>query len=343
MEEVEEVWKQVINYDHYEVSNYGRLRNKIRDRIHVGGKRGGYVSYRLTKNNKTKHFYAHQLVAIHFIPNPNNYKEVNHLGEKTDNRAWMLEWVTHQDNMIHAAKNITKFYTKSIHKICPVSGQVVQIFEKTMDVTNYIMSDSTLRIYLDTGKIYKGYLWCSANKKQDIEMNGEIWRKLSDSVFDEVNIYTKYQVSNFGRIKGCYNKIMIPNLSHDYPTIQLFKDSIGKSFAIHRLVLMAFNVPNPENKPQVDHVDTIKDNNHLDNLRWSTQEEQSKNIITAEKLKKEIISKYTKLSVIFPNGDSEIIVGIMKFCKKTHITFTTVKKYSKSGEMYKGYRFKIIQ
>lgn len=342
MEKVEEVWKQVINYDHYEVSNYGRLRNKKRNHIRVCYEQRGYVIFKLNKNGKTKQFYAHNLIAIHFIDNPNNYAEVNHLGEKNDNRIWMLEWTSHRDNMIHAAKYLIKFATKPIHKICPETGQVVQIFERTSDVKR-IMTPVTLRKYIDTGKIYKGYLWCSANKKQEIEMDGEIWRKLSDSVYDEVNTYTNYQVSNFGRIKS-YNKILIPYLFEGYYSrIKLCNNGSRKTMLIHRLVLMGFNVPNPENKPQVDHIDTIRDNNRLDNLRWSTQQEQAENIITAEKLKKENITQRLKISVIYPNGDSEIFLdGVNRFCEKTGINKRAFKKYSESGEIYNGYQFKIF-
>ncbi len=76
----EEIWKFVINYNNYQISNYGRLKSK--QRIIKGCKKKGYVIYALSKNKKYKNFFAHQLVGIHFILNPENKKEVNHIGEK---------------------------------------------------------------------------------------------------------------------------------------------------------------------------------------------------------------------------------------------------------------------
>jgi hypothetical protein len=53
---------------------------------------------------------------------------------------------------------------------------------------------------------------------------------------------------------------------------------------IHRLVALTF-IPNPENKPYVDHIDGGRRNNHIDNLRWATPKENSNNEKTKEKMR----------------------------------------------------------
>lgn len=57
-----------------------------------------------------------------------------------------------------------------------------------------------------------------------------------------------------------------------YRTVRI----LGKDYKVHRLLAEAF-IPNPENKPTVDHINRIRDDNRLCNLRWATQKEQIEN------------------------------------------------------------------
>lgn len=98
---MEEIWKDIKGYeDLYKICIDGRIKNKKNQyKTPTIGKRGYYV-INLWKNNKQTQYYIHQLVAIHFIPNPNNRTEVDHINAiKTDNRIENLRWVTHQENM----------------------------------------------------------------------------------------------------------------------------------------------------------------------------------------------------------------------------------------------------
>ena len=63
----------------------------------------GYLAVQLWKNGKCKQFYIHRLVAAAFIPNPNNYREINHIdGDKTNNSVSNLEWCDRSINVKHA-------------------------------------------------------------------------------------------------------------------------------------------------------------------------------------------------------------------------------------------------
>ena len=93
-----EEWRDIKGYEgKYQVSNLGRVRS-----FHGKGKllkgtpdKDGYLRIALCKNGMRKYFGIHQLVALVFIPNPNNLPCVNHKDEdKTDNKVENLEWCT---------------------------------------------------------------------------------------------------------------------------------------------------------------------------------------------------------------------------------------------------------
>lgn len=83
-----------------------------------------------------------------------------------------------------------------------------------------------------------------------------------------------YQVSNLGRVKSFYTNRILKCSTHPqgYLTVTLCKDSTKYTKKIHRLVAQAF-IPNPDNKPEVNHIDENKTNNNLSNLEWSTRKE----------------------------------------------------------------------
>lgn len=87
----------------------------------------------------------------------------------------------------------------------------------------------------------------------------------------------KYQISNLGRVKSFPRKgarktehILKPNKNHrGYLIIHLQNNYKRKGVVLHRLVAEAF-IPNPNNLPQVDHIDDNKENNKVSNLQWIT-------------------------------------------------------------------------
>lgn len=99
-----EEWVTVKGYPNYEVSIYGEIYNKVTGRILTPQKNiWGYSFVHLYNENGPKMFTVHRLVAIHFIPNPENKPQVNHkCGYKANNRVTNLEWTTNSENELHA-------------------------------------------------------------------------------------------------------------------------------------------------------------------------------------------------------------------------------------------------
>lgn len=107
-----EEWRPVIGYiGLYEVSNLGRVRSLPRR-----GTKGGilvidtsnskhYAHVVLAKNSKLHTTSLHKIVAEAWVPNPENKPQVNHIdGDKLNNKAENLEWVTNLENRRHAIK-----------------------------------------------------------------------------------------------------------------------------------------------------------------------------------------------------------------------------------------------
>lgn len=102
---MEEIWKPIPEYEeYYEVSSLGRVRRIRTGRIlknHIDSY--GYLVVGLHVHSKQKTCFVHRLVAMTFIPNPENKPQVNHInGIKTDNCSTNLEWATSSENMRHA-------------------------------------------------------------------------------------------------------------------------------------------------------------------------------------------------------------------------------------------------
>lgn len=95
----------------------------------------------------------------------------------------------------------------------------------------------------------------------------------------EIADYPNYLIYEDGRVfSKKRRKFLKPseNKVFGYHYITLCKDGKRKQFRVHRLVAIHY-IPNPDNKPEVDHIDRDRINNHVSNLRWVTGSENCQN------------------------------------------------------------------
>jgi hypothetical protein len=144
-----------------------------------------------------------------------------------------------------------------------------------------------------------------------------------------------YHVSNLGRVKRvATNRVLQPYRNKaGYLLVYLCKNGKRKTHRIHRLVAQSF-IPNPENKPEVNHLDENKINNMVSNLEWSTRKENCNYGTRNERLSIPIIA--TKLKT----GESREFYGTNECARKlvlnnAHITSVLKGRLKQTG----GYTF----
>ena len=102
------IWKTIEGTDgEYQVSDTGLVKTtKTGHVLRPAVSRHGYERVCLFKMDRKRRYRVHRLVAMAFIPNPDNLPQVNHKdGNKRNNHVSNLEWITNEDNMHHAKEH----------------------------------------------------------------------------------------------------------------------------------------------------------------------------------------------------------------------------------------------
>ena len=137
-------WKTIQGYENYEVSNEGQVRNKKTGRILKPWNNKGYFQVKILK----KWFYIHRLVAVAFIPNPDNLPEVDHINKNSqDNKVENLQWISRENH-------IQKDLTKKVYCI-----ELEQTFDSIQEAEEFTGAKGIIKVCKGIRKTSGGYHW----------------------------------------------------------------------------------------------------------------------------------------------------------------------------------------
>lgn len=179
-----ELWKDINGYEGlYQVSNLGRVRSLnyqghgLTRELVPKENNSGRLWFDLWKEGKGKAMLAHRLVAMAFIPNPDNLPQINHIDENPkNNAAWNLEWCTQAENIQkwlqnhpeRRRKTYSRKYQRRSHlrvRQLTKEGELIREWDNSSSVARGLgMSDwSISECCRGKRKTAHGYVWQYAN------------------------------------------------------------------------------------------------------------------------------------------------------------------------------------
>lgn len=192
---MKEVWKPIEGYEGlYEVSNLGRIKSLRRD-VAIPNPRLGTVGYRtyperikpcvenrhgyyqvtLSKEAKSRTLRVHRLVALAFIPNPDNKPYINHIdGNKKNNRVSNLEWCTASENNWHASLvlGVDRSHCPDVaheaNKI-PVMRDDGKVYPSMQALMRALGLKGSSRSFMRDGSVYRGHTYKVLKEKRGFE------------------------------------------------------------------------------------------------------------------------------------------------------------------------------
>jgi hypothetical protein len=269
----QEIWKK-INYPNikncYEISSHGNFKNININKPRKLKLTNGYLTTKIgltTKQYQDKSI--HRLVAEAFIENIHNKEYVNHKdGNKKNNNVDNLEWMTQKENVNHSINTGLINPRSRPVKQFTLTGEFIKEFNSTTNAGLSIgLSRSSIEKVCDySNPTAGGYKWKYSIPNEQCDLTNA----------KNINDYPRYKITPTGKVYSIkYKRIMkLQTNANGYQWIQFSIDSQKKNYYIHQLVAIHY-INNPENKPFVNHKDGNKINNHIDNLEWVTQSENT--------------------------------------------------------------------
>jgi len=155
-----------------------------------------------------------------------------------------------------------------------------------------------------------------------------------------------YEVSDFGNVRTLdprhYQTVKTQKKNKDgHMRVWLSRNSKKRPFFVHRLVAISF-IPNPENKPVVNHIDGNPSNNHVSNLEWSTRSENDKHAFRLG-MRKPSNGGTNKYVVRIDKSGKEVIYdSMLRAARENELSVGLISYYTKTGRQYGNYKWRLL-
>lgn len=126
---------------------------------------------------------------------------------------------------------------------------------------------------------------------------------MAPELYKSIEGFPLYEVSNYGRVRSWNNRfgklehpkqLKLNNNGMGRPVVSLSRNGKSTTKKVHHLILWGFCEPRPTEKHECCHNDGNRSNNHADNLRWGTHQENMADMVKHGTIKRELLTKRGK-------------------------------------------------
>ena len=289
-----EIWKDNPDFPRYKFSSHGRVKyNEITTadiifwRLSTVKLKGKYLMVTISdKDGIRKHKRIHRLIALAFFPNPNNLPEVNHKdGNRYNNHADNLEWITSEDNLSHSFINHLSVSNNIPVKInqYTLDGKLVKQHDSVNAAAREMNVGKSVIVAAVKG-IQKTSCNCKWEYAEVIEEINHLQKAQNldnkeivyhdDEIWRDIDGYTGYQISNYGKVRskkfhpGTYDYYwyyLTPYLRKNNLHVTLSLNGKRYEPFLKRFVAKYF-IPEFTEEMEVWHIDGDYINIHVSNL-----------------------------------------------------------------------------
>ena len=339
------VWKQIPNFESYEASTDGNVRNfKTKKPLAICGKNDGYLYVTMYHNKKYHNRSVHTLVARTFLPNPDNKRTVNHKDRNgLNNFLENLEWATDSEQQIHVkATGGKKPCDTKRHVAIDLPQEEWKLIEDNYSVSNKGRIKNKNNLVLKCHSDKRGYVYASLNGKLK-SVHRIVAQAFIDRIDDNKVINHKDGNKSNNEVSNLEIVSQSDNIQHAYDIGLSYKQNKRSVYQVDfqgNIVETYDSLTSAESKTGVNRgsiYNAIESGCTSQGYRWFETLED----IEMEKTNGTLIKNYFK--VIQCNHETRTIVSVYnsypEATSKTSISISNISRSCKTNRKAGGFKW----